>query len=98
MNKTEKIKLLKGVKEGNIHIDKLPLYIASMGLTKVYITLWHEIKPGIYAHQETGRIIKEGESIKDLKPNVVTLKIKLFRENGTRVPVLASSEKDVHLQ
>ncbi len=98
MNKAEKIKLLKSLKDGNIPIDDLLLHIASIGLTEVSITLWHETEPGIYRHNETGRVLKEGEQIKDRKPGELICKIKLFREDGTKVQMLASSEKDIDLE
>ena len=98
MNKAEKIKLLKSLKDGNIPIDDLPLHLASIGLVEVSITLWLETEPGFYEHKETGRTIQEGEPTKDIKPGEVICRIKLFREDGTKVPTLASSEKDIDLE
>lgn len=98
MSKEGKIKLLKSLNEGKIKVGDIPFQLALMGVKDVIITLWHEIKPGVYEHQETGRIINEGEPVKDLKPGEIIIKIKLFREDGTRVPTLASSEKEIILE
>jgi len=98
MNKTVKIKLLKGLKEGNIPIDNLSLHLAAIGLTETLITLWQEIKPGIYQHKDSGRILKEVEPIKVIKSGEVIIRINLFSDNGTKVPLLASSEKDIDLE
>lgn len=98
MGREEKIKLLKAVNEGNIKVDNIPFQLAAMGLIDMIITMWHEIAPGIYQHKETGRVLKEAEPTKDIKPGEVIIRVKLFHHDGTKVPRLASSEKDIDLE
>lgn len=91
MSKAAKIKLLKGLQNGSIKLDKIDEYLNSSGLNGFETITWREVEPGFYRNDA-------GELYNPDKPqneNVFNIRIRYFHNDGTPCPPIARSEKEV---
>lgn len=95
MNKEAKVNLLKAINEGKIKVGEIADYMVTMGMIDTHAVVWIEIKPGVYQDDE-GHLLNEGEPIPRLYQSQANVKVRLFHNDGTPVPALASSEDEIN--